>query len=206
MREDRKQDPANKQVKEDTTQASSPGYRGRDPSPEWQGPGQEQQGGHRPASTLFQESQPKLNQAERSNYGNMDSDAGASGEHTGSHAAEGGERVRSRSADPGQSSYGGFSNQDPRRQRQELRDYTMPKGYTRTDERIRDDICERLAYSGLDVSEVEVKVSEGVATLEGTVAHDSSLTAIEDHVTDCLGVQGIQNHVRVQQAGDRPNP
>src|SRR5690554_5003394 len=131
-------------------------------------------------------------------------DAGRSGAEEGSHAARGDERIRSRSADPGQSSYGGFSHQDPRRQRHELRDYTLPKGYTRSDERLREDICERLAYSGLDVSDVEVKVDQGAVTLEGTVAHRSSKHTIEDYVDDCMGVQDIDNRIRVQRASERP--
>lgn len=164
----------------------------------------EKQGGHSDSS-LFGQEQTKLNQFERSNYGNMDDRSNVyHEEHAGSHAAHGGQRVRSRSADPGQSSYGGFSHQDPRRQRQELRDYTMPKGYTRSDERIRDDICERLAYSGLDVSNVEVNVDQGTVTLEGTVAHRSSKHTIEDYVDDCMGVQDIENRIRVQRANERP--
>lgn len=39
---------------------------------------------------------------------------------TGAHAKKHGDKIRSRSADPGQSSYGGFKNEDPRRQVQEL--------------------------------------------------------------------------------------
>jgi len=39
---------------------------------------------------------------------------------TGAHEKAPGEDIRSRSADPGQSSYGGFSGEDPRRQAQEL--------------------------------------------------------------------------------------
>lgn len=42
--------------------------------------------------------------------------------HAGAHAARRNEPVQSRSADPGQSSYGGFANQDPRFQRQQLHD------------------------------------------------------------------------------------
>lgn len=40
--------------------------------------------------------------------------------HSGAHAAGKGEEVKSRSADPGQSSYGGFKNEDPRHQAQQL--------------------------------------------------------------------------------------
>jgi len=43
-------------------------------------------------------------------------------QHDGSHAAKPGEEVKSRSADPGQSSYGGFSNEDPSKQVQQIDD------------------------------------------------------------------------------------
>jgi len=39
---------------------------------------------------------------------------------SGAHEKKPGEAIRSRSDDPGQSSYGGFSGQDPRRQAQDL--------------------------------------------------------------------------------------
>ncbi|OWT74517.1 MULTISPECIES: hypothetical protein [unclassified Achromobacter] len=39
---------------------------------------------------------------------------------SGAHEKAKGEDIHSRSADPGQSSYGGFSGEDPRRQAQEL--------------------------------------------------------------------------------------
>lgn len=42
--------------------------------------------------------------------------------HEGAHAAKPGEEIKSRSADPGQSSYGGFSNEDPSKQAQQLDD------------------------------------------------------------------------------------
>jgi hypothetical protein len=40
----------------------------------------------------------------------------------GAHPKEQGDQVKSRSADPGQSSYGGFKGEDPRRQVQDLDD------------------------------------------------------------------------------------
>lgn len=43
-------------------------------------------------------------------------------QHDGAHAAESGEEIKSRSADPGQSSYGGFSNEDPTKQVQQIDD------------------------------------------------------------------------------------
>lgn len=45
----------------------------------------------------------------------------------GSHEREQGEQITSRSADPGQSSYGGFHNEDPSRQAQDLEGGASPK-------------------------------------------------------------------------------
>lgn len=48
-------------------------------------------------------------------------------EHSGAHAAKPGEEIKSRSADPGQSSYGGFSNEDPSHQAQQIDDTAQQK-------------------------------------------------------------------------------
>src|SRR5437868_3838690 len=56
-----------------------------------------------------------------------------------------------------------------------------PKGYQRSDERIREDVCERLSHSsGLDVSEVEVTVMQGIVTLSGTVNDRRQKYRMED--------------------------
>ena len=45
-----------------------------------------------------------------------------------------------------------------------------PKNYKRSDERIREDVCDRLSDDGMvDASEIEVKVSGAEVTLDGTV-------------------------------------
>src|ERR1700712_1334680 len=50
------------------------------------------------------------------------------------------------------------------------RAFRGPKGYKRSDERIREDVSDRLGeHEHLDVSEVEVNVSHGEVTLTGTV-------------------------------------
>ncbi|WP_397473668.1 BON domain-containing protein [Pusillimonas sp.] len=160
-------------------------------------------------------------------YGRLDSwedDA-----HSGVHALEPGQRLHSRSADPGQSSYGGFTNEDPRFQGQQFHrrvtsdEYPVPtqgdgmqgrwlyadasegyrerrivpKGYKRSDERILEDVCERLSHSGLDVSDVSVNVEQGTVSLEGSVAGRWMKHAVEDCVDDCLGVEDIENRIRV---------
>lgn len=73
-----------------------------------------------------------------------------------------------------------------------------PKGYQRSDERIREDLCERLAMSGrLDVREVEVTVSGGVVTLSGTVQDRQQKYRIEDMADEVFGVKDVQNQIRV---------
>ncbi len=125
------------------------------------------------------------------------------GQHFGAHNIGPDERLYSRSADPGQSSYGGFRNEDTRYQAQQepRQQRILPKGYTRSDERLREDVCERLAHSGLDVGDVSVSVSEGRVTLEGAVKDRASKHAIENCVDDCLGVQDIDNRIRVNRDG-----
>jgi hypothetical protein len=77
---------------------------------------------------------------------------------------------------------------------------TGPKGYRRTDERIREDLCERLAHSGrLDVSDVEVAVEGGVVTLTGSVPERQQKYLLEDIAEEVFGVEDVRNEVRVQR-------
>lgn len=75
-----------------------------------------------------------------------------------------------------------------------------PKGYTRTDERIREDVCDRLSLDDdIDASEVEVQVKDGEVTLEGTVATRSMKHQAEDLVEDLPGVKDVHNRLRVMK-------
>lgn len=75
-----------------------------------------------------------------------------------------------------------------------------PKGYQRSDERLREDISERLMYAmEIDSSEVTVGVVDGRVTLDGTVPDRYMKHAIEDLVDECPGVQDIDNRIRVQR-------
>jgi osmotically-inducible protein OsmY len=70
--------------------------------------------------------------------------------------------------------------------------------YQRSDARIRDDVCERLAHSNaVDVSDVGVTVNGGIVTLEGTVPERPMRYALEDISARCLGVLDVDNRVRV---------
>lgn len=74
-----------------------------------------------------------------------------------------------------------------------------PKGYTRSDDRVREDVCETLSRSGLDVREVSVQVKDGHVTLEGTVNDRRVKHDIENCVDDCGGVKDIDNRIRVSR-------
>lgn len=74
-----------------------------------------------------------------------------------------------------------------------------PKGYVRSDERLREDICERLTDDHeIDASDVSVQARGGVVTLEGTVGARAIKHRIEDIVEQCGGVSDIRNHLTVK--------
>ncbi|THD04315.1 hypothetical protein B1810_06010 [Panacagrimonas perspica] len=73
-----------------------------------------------------------------------------------------------------------------------------PKGYTRSDERIRDDVCETLYRAhDIDVSDVSVESKNGTITLEGTVSDRRMKHRIEDLCEHCIGVNDVDNRIRV---------
>jgi hypothetical protein len=74
-----------------------------------------------------------------------------------------------------------------------------PKGYTRSDDRIREDVSDRLEQHGeIDASEIEVRVSMGEVTLEGIVEDRRTKRMAEDLVENCPGVKQVHNRLRVQ--------
>jgi osmotically-inducible protein OsmY len=75
-----------------------------------------------------------------------------------------------------------------------------PKGYQRSDDRIKELICERLRDDPeIDPSEVTITVQGGKVTLEGTVDSRQAKNSIED-IAEQFGVQEVQNNLRVQRA------
>jgi CBS domain-containing protein len=78
-----------------------------------------------------------------------------------------------------------------------------PKGWKRSDERIHEDVCERLmGESGVDPSDVSVQVANGVVTLTGTVPTRQMKYRIEELADRCVGVQELDNRIRIDR-GDR---
>lgn len=79
-----------------------------------------------------------------------------------------------------------------------------PKGYRRSDERVREDVCDALSQHGnIDASDVEVKVSEGTVTLSGTISSRQMKRMIEDVSESISGVQDVKNDIRVQSSMNR---
>jgi hypothetical protein len=75
-----------------------------------------------------------------------------------------------------------------------------PKNYQRSDDRIREDVCERLTRNGeIDATEIEVEVKNGEVTLTGTVEDRSWKRIAEDTIEDVPGVKDIHNQLRASQ-------
>src|SRR5690606_23118505 len=64
-----------------------------------------------------------------------------------------------------------------------------PKGYRRSDERITEDVCDRLTDDPMvDASDITVQVRDGEVTLTGTVEDRRQKRRAEDIVEDVPGV------------------
>lgn len=78
-----------------------------------------------------------------------------------------------------------------------------PKGYTRSDDRIREDVCDRLSDDPhIDASEIEVKISNGEITLTGSVDSREAKRMAEDCAESVPGVRHVQNNLRVQDRNE----
>lgn len=94
---------------------------------------------------------------------------------------------------------GWFSDDDDRRSERGYRGQG-PSGYTRSDERIMEDACDRLTDDwAVDARQISVTVNGGEVTLEGTVPSRDQKRRAEDVIDDLSGVKNVQNNLRVQQ-------
>jgi hypothetical protein len=72
-----------------------------------------------------------------------------------------------------------------------------PRGYRRSDERIMEDIIDRLnADRALDLSEIEIEVRDGDIYLSGNGRDRITRHRIEDIVNNVPGVKNIENAIR----------
>ena len=73
-----------------------------------------------------------------------------------------------------------------------------PKGYTRSDERIKEDVNDKLSDDpNVDASEIEVTVNSCEVTLTGTVNSRWEKRHAEDIVESVSGVKNVENRLKV---------
>lgn len=78
-----------------------------------------------------------------------------------------------------------------------------PKGYRRSDERIREDVCEALFRNPyVDASDIEVTVKEGNVTLRGNVESRDAKREAESCIENLSGVEDVQNELRLKKMND----
>jgi osmotically-inducible protein OsmY len=74
-----------------------------------------------------------------------------------------------------------------------------PKNYRRSDERIREDICDRLTvHPDVDASDLEVRVDNGIVTISGSVESRHEKRIAELIADDTLGVDDVENQLKVR--------
>jgi hypothetical protein len=98
------------------------------------------------------------------------------------------------------SGYGAFGHRDERRRRRPQGPHRGrgPKGYRRPDERIREDLCERLTDDALiDASDIEVHVQACEVALTGSVASREARRRAEDIAVAVSGVIHVRNDLRI---------
>jgi hypothetical protein len=72
-----------------------------------------------------------------------------------------------------------------------------PRGYTRSDERLLETVCEQLTDDPrIDASDIEVEVKQQVVTLRGSVPDRWTKYAVEELV-ESAGARDIENQLRV---------
>jgi hypothetical protein len=82
-----------------------------------------------------------------------------------------------------------------------------PKNYRRSDERIRDDVNDRLTEdSWLDAGAIEVSVENADVTLTGTVRSREDKRRAEILAEGVSGVDNVQNNLRVVRPGSETQP
>jgi len=101
-----------------------------------------------------------------------------------------------------------FGDEDAQRRRQ-MDEYRGrgPKNYSRSDERIREDVSDSLTDDPLvDASEIDVNVSNQEVTLSGTVHTRQQRRLAEDRAEAVSGVKHVQNNLRIKQPSWSSSP
>jgi len=74
-----------------------------------------------------------------------------------------------------------------------------PRGYQRSDERIREELHDRLtAHGHVDATDIECQVANGEVTLTGYVSSRRAKHLAEDVAGDIAGVRDVHNQLRIR--------
>ncbi|WP_230718567.1 BON domain-containing protein [Martelella mediterranea] len=100
-----------------------------------------------------------------------------------------------------------FGDDDAERRRKADHRGKGPRGYKRSDERINEDVHDRLTDEPtLDASDISVSVDNGEVTLDGYVIGRWQKRRAEDCVDSVSGVTHVQNNLRVRTEGSFDSP
>lgn len=81
-----------------------------------------------------------------------------------------------------------------------------PRGYQRSDDRIKEDVCECLTQHGnVDASNIEVSVSNGEVTLRGNVTNRDMKRRAEHAIEFIPGVQDVRNELKAAPQNSHGN-
>lgn len=87
---------------------------------------------------------------------------------------------------------------------EEKRGPCWPKGYCRSEDRIYEEVCERLTWSPtIDATDVEVQVKGTTVYLGGRVPQRGMKHAAEDCALEVGGVEDVVNDIRVVSECDQ---
>lgn len=79
-----------------------------------------------------------------------------------------------------------------------------PRGYVRSDERIHEEVHERLSEDRyVDATDIEVSVKDGIVTLNGMIDSRAEKRLAEDCVDTVLGVRDVHNLLRIREPAER---
>jgi hypothetical protein len=82
-----------------------------------------------------------------------------------------------------------------------------PRGYRRSDVRVRDEVCDRFTENAyLDPREIDVEVHGGQVTLSGAVASRTQRGLAEDLARAVPGVEEVRNRLVVRRPSHSPAP
>ena len=124
------------------------------------------------------------------NYGNQQS----YGSQQGGFQQQGGYGWQERGSQQGEYGSQGSSQREGRYKG------VGPRNYQRSDQRIMEDINDRLNdHPYIDASDVQVKVKEGEVILEGTVDSRWAKHHVEDIADEVSGVKDVENRIHIKK-------